>query len=349
MNKQTPVADGFVMPPEWAPHAGCYISWPYREDLWMGYLKKVQKSYAEVAKIINRFEPVTVLTPPSAVSEAHVYLGSDIEIFEVDLNDSWVRDNGPIFVTSGSGEEAIVDFEFNGWGNRFSPHDKDNALPATLAKALGVRYYKAPMVLEGGAISVDGQGTLLTTESCLLNPNRNPHLSREEIEKILADYLGIRKVIWLGRGLHDSVTDGHVDGVACFVRPGVVLAASTNDQSDPNYLALKDNLEKLRSTTDARGKSIEVIEIPLPKRRNFEGKRIVASYINFYAPNGGIVAPVYDDPNDEVALAILREVFPEREVVGVNCLYIGLGGGGIHCITQQRPMIRTVDNFEGNS
>ena len=315
----------------------------------MGYLKEVQKSYVEVAKAINRFEPVTMLTPPSAVSEAQAYLlGSDIKIFEVDLDDSWVRDNGPIFVTSDSGEEAIVDFEFNGWGNRFSPYNKDDELPAVLAKALGIRYYKAPMVLEGGSFCVDGEGTLLTTEQCLLNPNRNPHLSREEIENTLADYLGIHKVIWLGRGLYGSVTDGHVDGVACFVRPGVVLAASTNNPSDPNYSALTDNLNRLQSATDARGRSIEVIKMPLPKRREFEGKHIAATYINFYVSNGGIVAPVYDDPNDEVALAILREVFSEREVVGVNCLYIGLGGGGIHCITQQRPIARTVDNFEGD-
>ncbi len=304
----------------------------------MGYLKKVKTSYADVAKAINRFEPVTMLTPPSAVSEARAYLSPDIEIFEVDLDDSWVRDNGPIFVTSDSGEVALVDFDFNGWGNRFSPYDKDNALPAALAEALGIRHYKAPMVLEGGSFYVDGEGTLLTTESCLLNPNRNPHLSRKEIENTLADYLGISKVIWLARGLHGSVTDGHVDGVACFVRPGVIMAASTNDPSDVNYAALMDNLDRLQSATDAKDRPVEIIEIPLPNRREFEGKHICATYINFYAPNGGIVAPVLDDPNDEAALAVLRETFPDREVVGVNSVYIGLGGGSIHCITQQRPL-----------
>lgn len=333
----TPAADGFAMPPEWAPHAGCYISWPYRKDLWIGYLKKVQKSYADVAKAINRFEPVTMLTPPSAVSEARAHLGSDIEIFEVDLDDSWVRDNGPIFVTSDSGKVALVDFEFNGWGNRYTPYDKDNALPAALAKALGIRRYKAPMVLEGGSFYVDGEGTLLTTEQCLLNPNRNPHLSREKIENTLADYLGISKVIWLGRGLHGSVTDGHVDGLACFVRPGVVMITSTKDPSDANYPALTDNLNRLRSATDAKDRPIEIIEMPLPNRREFEGQHICATYINFYAPNGGIVAPVLDDPNDAAALTVLRETFPDREVVGVNGVYIGLGGGCIHCITQQRP------------
>ena len=334
----TPAADGFAMPPEWAPHARCYISWPCREDLWTGYLEKVKTSYADVAKAINRFEPVTMLTPPSDVSEAHIYLDPDIEVFEVDLDDSWVRDNGPIFVVSDSGEVALVDFDFNGWGNRYSPYNKDNALPASLAKALGIRYYKAPMVLEGGSFYVDGEGTLLTTESCLLNPNRNPHLSREEIENTLADYLGINKVIWLGRGLHDSVTDGHIDGVACFVRPGVVMAASTNDPSDANYPALTENLDRLRSATDAKGRSIEIIEIPLPKRHEFEGKHICATYINFYAPNGGIVVPVCDDPNDETALDVFRETFPNRKVVGVNTVFIGLGGGSIHCITQQRPL-----------
>lgn len=305
----------------------------------MGYLEKVKRSYANVAKAINRFEPVTMLTPPSAVSEARAHLGPDIEIFEVDLDDSWVRDNGPIFVTSDSGEVAIVDFEFNGWGNRFHPYDKDDALPAALAKALGIRYYKAPMVLEGGAFHVDGEGTLLTTESCILNPNRNPHLSRREIEKNLADYLGIKKIIWLGSGIHGSMTDGHVDGVACFARPGVVIAASTNDPSDANYPALKDNLDRLRSATDAKGRSIEVIKMPLPNRHEFEGKWIAATYINFYASNGGIVAPVYNDPNDKAALAVLRETFPDREVVDVNSVYIGLGGGSVHCITQQRPLV----------
>lgn len=301
-------------------------------------MKDVQKSYADVAQAIHRFEPVTMLTPSSAVSEARSHLSSDIEIFEVDLDDSWVRDNGPIFVASDSGEVALVDFDFNGWGNRYRPYDKDDVLPAVLAEALGIRYYKAPMVLEGGAFHVDGEGTLLTTESCLLNPNRNPHLSREEIENTLADYLGISKVIWLGRGLHGSMTDGHVDGVACFVRPRVVMAASTNDPSDANYPTLTDNLNRLRSATDAKGRSIEVIKMPLPKRHEFEGKWIAATYINFYAPNGGIVAPVYNDPNDKAALAVLRETFPDREVVGVNSVYIGLGGGSIHCITQQRPL-----------
>lgn len=335
---RTPADDGFRMPAEWEAHAGCYIAWPCKPETWFGHDGKVKASYAEVAKAIARFEPVTILAPPALAREARRFLGSGFEIVEMELDDSWIRDNGPSFVTSSGGGEAIVHFGFNGWGGRFTPCDRDAEVPRLLAKRLDLPYYRAPMVLEGGAISVDGQGTLLTTESCLLNPNRNRQMAREDIERTLGSYLGVRKVIWLPGGTHGSVVDGHVDGVAAFVRPGIVIAAVAPDPSDPNHPILRENRARLQGATDARGRSLEVLELPVPRKRELAGRRIAASYVNFFIANGGVVAPIFGDPADAEALAALREAFPDRDVVGIRGEYIGVGGGVIHCITQQRPV-----------
>lgn len=336
---RTPAADGFRMPAEWEPHVGCYLAWPCKPETWFGYYEQAKASYADVAKAIARFEPVTMLVPPRLAKEARDFLGPDIEILEMDLDDSWVRDNGPFFVTSPAGKEAIVHFGFNGWGGRFTPYDKDADVPRLLAKRLDLPYYRAPMVLEGGAISVDGQGTLLTTESCLLNPNRNRHMSREDVERTLGSYLGVRKVVWLPQGIHGSVVDGHVDAVAVFVRPRTVLAAAAREPSDPNCPIMAENRARLERATDARGRPLEVLELPLPRKRDLAGRRIAASYVNFYISNGGIVAPIFGDPQDEIALEALREAFPDREVIGVRGEFVAVGGGVIHCITQQRSAV----------
>lgn len=297
---------------------------------------KAKRAYAEVIGAINRFEPVTVLSDPSTTAEARKTLGNDIDILEISLDDSWIRDNGPAFVTSGNGKLATVRFGFNGWGGRF-PHLKDSRAPDAISDHLKIRKYNAPMVLEGGAIAVDGEGTLLTTESCLMNRNRNPSLTRDQIERILGDYLGIRKVLWVKQGIHGSMIDGHIDGVAAFVRPGTVIHASTNDESNPNFTIMRDNRARLDTMTDARGKPIEVVDFPMPVQRDIEGHRIAPCYTNFFIARGGVVAPTFGEANDDIALEILRELFPNHEVVGVRCEYIGIGGGEIHCITQQIP------------
>jgi agmatine deiminase len=333
----TPSKAGFSMPAEWSSHSTCYISWPCKERTWHGHFDRAKAAYADVIRAVGRFEPVTVLATPSTMNEAREALGPGVDLVAVELNDSWIRDNGPIFVRNEEDRLAIVKFGFNAWGNKYPPYDADDFVPVTLAKLLRMRHYVAPMILEGGSISVDGEGTLLTTEQCLLNPNRNPHLAREQIERTLADYLGIRKVIWLGKGVEEDLTDGHVDGVAGFVSPRVVLAAHTKDPSDPNFATLEDNIARLESATDAKGRSIEVIRMVQPRPREVDGFPITPGYTNHYIANGGVVVPMYGIPEDERAVGILRSAYPGREVVGVNCSYIEIGGGAVHCITQQRP------------
>jgi len=333
-----PSRAGFTMPAEWAPHERCLVSWPCRDLTWKSYFREAKESYAAVIRAISRFEPVTVLSDPSTAAEVQQALGTDTEVVTVDLDDSWVRDNGPIFVEGENGL-AMVGFRFNGWGNK-APFEKDAQVPRLLSRAFGMKLHEAPMVLEGGAISVDGEGTLLTTEQCLLNRNRNPTMSKEEIESVLSDYLGIRRTVWLWRGVEGDFTDGHVDGVACFARPRTVLAMWTPDVSDPNYGVLNENLERLQTSTDAKGRSIEVIKMVQPRPVEFCGHSITPCYVNFYIANEGIVVPTYDVPEDQNAIETLRSVFPGREVVGVKAAYIELGGGAVHCITQQVPRRR---------
>jgi agmatine deiminase len=324
------------MPAEWSPHAGCFISWPCRELTWHGHFEDAKRAYSAVIKAIDRFDPVTVLADHMTAPEARRRLGPEARIVEVAIDDSWSRDNGPIFVRREDNRLALVNFGFNGWGHK-QPYEKDNRLPILLAERLRIRRYDAPMVLEGGAISADGDGTLLTTEQCLLNVNRNPSMSREGIEHVLASYLGIRKVVWLARGVEDDMTDGHVDGVAGFAMPHVVLAAHTSDDSDPNYGNLEENLARLESATDAKGRSVEVVKMAQPKPILVGCVPVTPSYVNLYFANGAVVFPIYGIREDNLAREILVSLFPEREIVGVRCEHISIGGGDVHCITQQLP------------
>ncbi|MDH3364451.1 MAG: agmatine deiminase family protein [Thermoplasmata archaeon] len=324
------------MPAEWEPHAGCFISWPCREETWQGHFEDAKRAYSAVVGAIDRFDPVTVISDPTVSGEARERLGPGARIFEAALDDSWARDNGPIFVRNDDHNLAVVDFKFNAWGNK-GPWERDEKLPALIAERMGTRLYEAPMILEGGAISVDGAGTLLTTEQCLLNANRNPGMSREEIEQTLASYLGVRKVVWLPNGLEDDMTDGHVDGVAGFVMPHVVLAAHTNDESDPNYRRLEANMARLESATDSKGRSLEVVRTVQPKPIMVDEVSVTPAYANLYFANGAVVFPTYGIREDDIAHEILASLCPEREIVGVRCEYIGVGGGDVHCITQQLP------------
>jgi agmatine deiminase len=249
-----------------------------------------------------------------------------------------MRDNGPTFVVDGQGRVAGVHWRFNAWGEKYADYDQDAAVGGAVLEHLKMRRYEAPIVLEGGAIHSDGEGTILTTESVLLNPNRNPGITREEVEEILAAYVGARKVIWLGQGLVDDETDGHIDNLACFVKPGVVLALTANDPADGNHEALKENLARLRAESDARSQPLEVIEIEQPRARyTREGRRLALSYINFYLANGAVILPAFEDPQDARASEIIAKAFPDRQIVQVPAADIVFGGGGIHCITQQQP------------
>jgi len=334
VDSRTPSKAGFAMPAEWEAHDACYMSWPCRPETWQGFHEEAKATYVAVARAVRRFEPVIMLAPPSRVREARDSLGPDDEVVPMELDDAWIRDNGPIFVRRPDGRRAVVNFRFNGWGGK-APWRKDDEVPVRLAERLGMRRYDAPMVLEGGAISVDGEGTLLTTEQCL--PSRNRSMSRARIERVLADYLGIRKVIWLGRGLKGDFTGGHVDGVAGFAAPRVVVAAHAAAPSDPNRAALADNLVRLGSATDAKGRSIEVVTLPQPRPRTWQGLPVTPGYVNHYIANGGVVVPTFGISEDAAALATLRVLHPGREIVGVPARYLEFGEGSVHCITQQRP------------
>jgi agmatine deiminase len=333
-----PVDDGFIMPPEWAPHARCWMQWPCREPLFGKHLEAARDAYAEVARTIAAFEPVTMIANPEHVVEASLKCGAGVSTFSLPLDDSWARDCGPTFIVDRQGLVGGVNWKWNAWGNKYPDHQRDAGVARAVLEHLGMRRYSAPMILEGGAIHVDGEGTLLTTESCLLNKNRNPQLDRDDIEDLLRNYLGVRKILWLNGGLENDDTDGHVDNVACFVRPGVVMALTSGDPADGNYAMLTDNMERLRQATDAAGRALEIVTVEQPRRREMEdGRRLAASYINFYIANGGVIMPAFEDPQDRHAYDAAVRAFPDRKVVQVPVTEIVYGGGGIHCITQQQP------------
>jgi len=355
----TPRADGYRMPGEFEPHKQLWMLWPQRPDNWRLGAKPAQRSWVDVATAISRFEPVTVGVNNDQYENARNLLPEDVRVVEISSNDAWMRDCGPSFVVDDTGGVRLVDWIFNAWGGLYDglylPWDKDQMVPVKVAEIEGVDRYKAPLVMEGGSFHVDGEGTLITTEECLLSPGRNPDLNREQIEQHLRDYLNLEKVIWLGRGIDPDETTGHVDDVACFVRPGVVLAAATDDEDDWRYELLQENLRRLEAATDARGRKLEVHTLPMPAIMEITedeawgvdtaegslprrpGDTTAASYLNFLIVNGGVILPAFGDPNDEVARAALAGLFPDREVVSVPGREIVLGGGNVHCITQQQP------------
>jgi agmatine deiminase len=357
--KTTPAADGFRMPGEFEPHSGCWMAWPERPDNWRLGAKPAQEAYAAVAAAIAASEPVTMAVSDAQFENCRALLPPEVRVVEISTDDAWIRDHGPTFVVDGAGGRRGVDWRFNAWGGTegglYFPWDRDDRVAAKVLEIEGDDRYRAPIVLEGGAIHVDGEGTVLTTEECLLNPNRNPELSREQIERVLLDYLGAEKVIWLGAGVFEDETDGHVDNLACFARPGVVLLTWTDDDGDPQHPISRDARGRLEAATDAQERSLEVVLLPSPGPLQISaeeaqgvdtaegtvprsaGDRLAASYVNFYLGNSRIVYPLLDPRHDEDAAAVLRRVFPEREVVGVPAREILLGGGNIHCITQQVP------------
>jgi agmatine deiminase len=322
------------MPAEWEPHEGCLMEWPTvtRQPLWADRFEDAKREYASVAGAVAAFERVVMVCDPEQESEVHRYCGKDVEALPIPIDDSWMRDNGPIFVRDGRGRVAIVHFRFNSWGERYLPYDRDADVPRHLAAHLGMRRYEAPFVLEGGSFFVDGEGTLITTEECLLNPNRNPGMSRDQIEEGLREYLGVDTIVWLGMGhATDRDTDGHIDGIAPYVRPATVALLAPEDPEDLDHAPGRDNLERLGRAADARGRAFEVI----PFQTRPPG---ALAYLNLYLPNGGVIVPVADRPEDEQALNQITKLFTDREVVPVPGETLNYGGGGPHCITQQIPV-----------
>ncbi|MCC6313040.1 MAG: agmatine deiminase family protein [Thermomicrobiales bacterium] len=335
---RTAAPPGLRMPAEWEPHERCLVAWPTRDALWRQHAEEAKREYAALIAAIARFEPVLAIAAPGREAEVRAYCGSAVETIELPIDDSWIRDSGPIFVVGPDGRRAAVDFRFNAWGERFHPYADDDRLPERLLAALGVARIASPMVLEGGSITVDGEGTLITTEQCLLNPNRNPEWSREQIEAELRRCLGVQTIIWLPYGAgEDSMTDGHVDGVCSFVRPGVVLLQAEADPASPYHARHQVNRQRLEAARDARGRRLEIIDIPQMAFAEVDGAPIRVPLANVYLANGGVVAPVPPEQPAAAWLAVLAEVFPEREIVPVPMRVLPWNGGAIHCVTQQVP------------
>jgi agmatine deiminase len=326
------------MPAEWEPHDRCLMAWPTRADLWGAHVEQAKREYAETADAIASFEPVTMVTAPGQAAEVRRACSASVEVVELPIDDSWLRDSGPIFIVDDAGGRRGVDFRFNSWGERFTPFDKDAAVTTAILSTLDIPRADSTMVLEGGSITLDGEGTLITTEQCLLNPNRNPGMSRVDIEVELRRTLGVTRIIWLRWGGHeDEHTDGHVDGVCTYVRPGVVIAQTCEDAANPNFPLMAENLEILRAARDAKDRPLEIIDVPFLPYFMLDGQELVSSYPNFYIANGAVIVPTADHPLDTEALSVIRKAFPDREVVGVSSRVIAYGGGGTHCITQQVP------------
>jgi agmatine deiminase len=320
------------MPAEWEPHERTLMGWPCRADLWGETMDQARADYAAVANAIAAFEPVTMIANPGRdAADARAACAANVEIVELPLDDSWLRDCGPIYVVDDAGRRSAVHWGFNAWGEKFPPWDKDAAVGALVARAIGDEVSEAPIVLEGGSIAVDGTGVLLTTEECLLNPNRNPALDRGEIEAVLREYLGAERVVWLGQGLiEDRDTDGHVDLIAAFTAPGRVLLQMVGE-ANPNYDRCAENRSRLEAA------AIEVTELPFLPYVTVAGERTVVGYLNLYVCNGAVIVPVAGAESDEAALAIIGAAFAGREVVSVPGTVLAYGGGGPHCITQQIP------------
>ncbi len=336
MHYQSALEAGFRMPAEWAAHSRCWIAWPTREAIWGEHLQAARRDYASVARAIAEFEPVCMLCPPEFVSEANEMTGPDIEVIAWGLEDSWMRDIGPNFLKKGE-ESAVSVFHFNAWGGKYRKFRKDAATGHRLSEALGIRCFTSPIFMEGGGICSDGEGTLLTTEQCILNNNRNPGISKAEAEHELCHALGAKKVIWLPGDPQDDETDGHVDGLACFIRPGVVLAELDPDPSSDRHEILMRNVRALEQATDAHGRKLEIRYIEEAAEVDPIGDRFCRSYINFYIANGGIVMPRYGISADARARAVVESSFPDRRIIQVEINGLATGGGGIHCITQQQP------------
>ena len=332
MKTSTPVEDGFYFPAEWQRHDATVMQFLPPQNWYRHQIKGARQEWASVANVVADFEPVIMAVRPEDRADAKRMLSSDIELVEFAMNDGWSRDSGPMVLVNGKGERAVAGFEFNGWGAKFPPYDDDAQLKARLAAHFSFPFYEAPMVLEGGAVMFDGEGTCVTTEECLLHTNRNPGKSKAEIEDTLKQWLGVTKVIWLPFGLTpDPITDGHVDGIAAYVAPGVVMLHTTDHVDDPNHAITRQAKAVLESETDAQGRAFQIIDLPLVD---------AVVHMNYYVCNGGVVVPTAGDPRqDDAALEIIRNAFPGRKVVGVSVTMLSEGGGGVHCITQQIPTV----------
>ncbi|MBD3674114.1 MAG: agmatine deiminase family protein [Planctomycetaceae bacterium] len=334
------------MPAEWEPHQATWLSWPHNRESWPGKIEAVWPRYAEMVAALARSEPVHInVNDEELERDARRFLQQagaegEIHFHHFPTNDAWCRDHGAIFVTRSGADNPLVaiDWDYNAWGGKYPPFDLDQQIPGRMARELGVPSYKGGMILEGGSIEVNGDGLLMTTESCLLNPNRNPDLTRPQIEQRLRDCLGVETIYWLGDGIVGDDTDGHIDDITRFVGRQKIVTAVEADSEDDNFVPLRENLERLREFRTPDGESFEIIELPMPPAVVHEGQRLPASYANFYIGNRVVLLPTYRSARDEEAREVLQSCFPEREVVGIDCTDIVWGLGAFHCLTQQVPL-----------
>ncbi|MGR3809863.1 agmatine deiminase family protein [Jiulongibacter sp. NS-SX5] len=343
----TPQNEGFLFPAEWHPHEATWLSFPHNIDTWEDRLPKVYESYFEFIKEIAEEEKVRIATGNEATAkqikfelEKREIESRNIELYDFPTNDSWCRDHGPSFVIQPEkGVKSIVNWGYNAWGGKYPPFDADNNIPRRVAEAFGLPLYEPNAIMEGGSIEVNGTGSLLTSKSCLLNPNRNPSLSQQEIEEKLRSYYNVSHILWLGEGIVGDDTDGHVDDMTRFVNSNTVLTALESNRLDANYDALKENLELLQSMKNEKGERLNVLTLPMPDPVHDSGLRLPASYANFYILNNKVIVPTYRCSKDEEALKIIEECFPSRKVVGIDSTEIIWGLGSFHCLSQQEPKV----------
>jgi agmatine deiminase len=336
------------MPAEWEPHRGTWLSWPHKQASWPGKFSPVPPIFARMVALLADREEVHINVAGPAMETAVRRLLSDagadtgnVYFHYHPTNDAWCRDHGPIFIQrngAGNVEQAVIDWGFNAWGGKYPPYDLDDVIPTRIGEELGLPVYHPGIILEGGSIEVNGRGTLLTTEACLLNPNRNPTLNRSQIENHLRSYLGVSHILWLGDGIAGDDTDGHVDDLTRFVDERTVVTVVEENPTDENYEPLQKNLERLRQMNDQDGRPLRIVTLPMPHPVWHDGQRLPASYANFYIANGLVLLPTYDPARDAQALTTLEQLFPTREVIGIDCTDLVWGLGAFHCVTQQWPL-----------
>ena len=344
-NQPTPAQLGFRMPAEWEPQSAVWLSWPHNKKTWPGFFRPIPGKFAEIVATISRFEEVRINIGKPLQARAHSLIAkakadlTKVTFFDHPTNDAWCRDHGPIFVKNDrTGEVAVTDWEHNAWGGKYPPYDLDNTIPPKIARALKLRRFEKKMILEGGSLDVNGAGLLLTTEACLLNKNRNPSMTKEQIEQALRDYLGIETVLWLGDGIIGDDTDGHIDDLSRFFSEDGIVTVVEGNRRDKNYPILRENLERLHALRTKRGKKFKIAELPMPKPCFCKGQQLPASYANFLVINSAVLMPAFQQPKrDAEAAEVLANCFSGREIIPIDCLELVWGLGTLHCISQQQP------------
>ncbi|MBS1543267.1 MAG: agmatine deiminase family protein [Bacteroidetes bacterium] len=347
MNQTTPREQGFHFPAEFETHVATWLSWPHKEASWPGKIHTIYPAYSAFVRILTLSEHVHINVRDQVMQqEAAVHLTkggvdlSNVTFHHFPTNDAWCRDHGPAFLVNRKNHrKAIVDWGYNAWGGKYPPFDLDDVIPTHVGKELNLPIFHPGIVMEGGSVEFNGKGTLLTTTSCLLNPNRNPHLTQSQIEKYLLDYYGVEQVLWLGDGIIGDDTDGHIDDLTRFVNENTVVTVVEENKNDENYSPLLENLNQLRELRLANGQALNIIELPMPSPVIYEGQRLPASYANFYFSNRHVIVPTFRDRNDHRALQIMQKACPDREVVGIDSLDIIWGLGSFHCLSQQEPAL----------